>query len=119
MANSIGNLIREIGDLALDQMNREQLEAVAMFDVHSEEFAPNLADLAEGLGCLIAQDAQDADEGRISSGVLQGTRAIAAFAAIRESVDIIAAVGYITNYATSKLLQPKTYGGPVEGKSPG
>ena len=56
MANSIGDLIRELGDLALGQMNRDQLEAAAMFDAHSEEFAPNLAYLAEGLGCLIAQD---------------------------------------------------------------
>lgn len=117
MADSIGRLIRELGDLALKHMTREQLEKVAMFDVHAEESAPNFARLAEGLGCLIAQDASDKADVLGRSGALQGADSISVFAAIGEIIEIIGAVGYVTNYAASKLLQPATYGGPIEEKS--
>ena len=116
MANSIGNLIRELGDLALANMTREQLEEVALFDAHTEHLAFNLSRLTEGIGLLISQDAADHAAGRIHMGSLQGTDADVAFAAISDVIDIIGAVGYVSNFATHKLLRPATYGAPVKGK---
>ena len=113
MAKSVGNLIRQLGDRAISTMTREELEELAMFDAHSEGLAFNLARLADGLGCLISEDASD---DKSQSGALQGVDAVFAFAAIGDAVDIIGAVGYVSHYAALKLLRPDTYGAPVEGK---
>ncbi len=114
--NSIGNLIRELGERAIPIMTREELEELAMFDAHSEGLAFNLARLADGLGSLIAEDASS---DKSQSGALQGVDSISAFATIGDAVDIIGAVGYVSHYAALKLLRPETYGAPAEGRRHG
>ena len=113
---SMGDFIRDLGDRAIKGMTRSELMAAADAVDTTEVLFNNLSRTAEGIGCLVAYDAGivNKDGRSVGSGALQGADALAVFATIAEGIDVLAAVVYVSGYATGKLLHPEKYGYPVE-----
>ena len=111
---SAGDLFRDLGDRALKGMTRAELMRVAEAGALLEESALNLADLAEGLGCLIAADSMSDLQHR--SGSLQGRGAFGAFGPLADGIRNLEAVAYVSGFAALMLLQPETYGAAIDGE---
>ena len=110
-----GDLFRDLGDRALKGMTRAELLQVVHAGMTVEESANNLARLTEGLGCLMAADADP--DAATSAGNFQGTDVLGALAPIAESIRTLEAVAYVSNFAALKLLQPEIYGAAVDSEA--
>lgn len=95
-------------------MTRAELMRVVEAGTLLEESASCLADLAEGLGCMIAADATA--ELEHCSGSLQGRHTFGAFGPITDGIRNLEAVAYVSGFAALKLLQPENYGASVDAE---